>query len=114
MCLFFQSKSETYKGYIYKVLRLVHSDIGVSAKAMLILNSFIHDMFDKISDECSKLVLINKRKTITSREIQTAIRLVIPGELAKHAISEGMKAMGNYTNNIHGLSCVKEEIAAEN
>lgn len=30
---------------------------------------------------------------ITSRNIQTAVRLVIPGELAKHAVSEGTKAV---------------------
>ena len=28
-----------------------------------------------------------------SREVQTAIRLVFPGELAKHAVSEGTKAV---------------------
>ncbi|CAH2021271.1 unnamed protein product [Acanthoscelides obtectus] len=29
----------------------------------------------------------------TSREIQTAVRLLLPGELAKHAVSEGTKAV---------------------
>ena len=33
----------------------------------------------------------------TSREIQTAVRLLLPGELAKHAVSEGTKAVTKFT-----------------
>lgn len=41
---------------------------------------------------------INKTKTLTSREIQTAVRLMLPGELAKHAMSEGTKAVAKFTS----------------
>ena len=44
-----------------------------------------------------KLSKINKTKTLSSREIQTAVRLMLPGELAKHAMSEGTKAVAKYT-----------------
>ena len=37
----------------------------------------------------------NKKSTITSREIQIAIRLVLPGELAKITVSEETKAVTN-------------------
>lgn len=43
------SKHETYKIYIYKVLKQVHPDTGISSKAMSILNSFINDIFEKVS-----------------------------------------------------------------
>ena len=43
------------------------------------------------------LAKINKKSTISSREIQTAVRLILPGELAKHAVSEGTKAVTKYT-----------------
>ena len=33
--------------YIYKVLKQVHPDTGISSKAMSILNSFINDIFEK-------------------------------------------------------------------
>ncbi|KAK6935909.1 Histone H2A/H2B/H3 [Dillenia turbinata] len=83
---------ETYKIYIFKVLKQVHPDIGISSKAMGIMNSFINDIFEKLAQEASRLARYNKKPTITSREIQTAVRLVLPGELAKHAVSEGTKA----------------------
>nr|BAS30519.1 histone H2B-1 [Polyblepharides amylifera] len=90
--------SETYKIYIYKVLKQVHPDTGISSKAMGIMNSFINDLFEKIATEASKLSRYNKKPTITSREIQTAVRLVLPGELAKHAVSEGTKAVTKFTS----------------
>ena len=93
-----KTKSETYKIYIYKVLKQVHPDTGVSSKAMSIMNSFINDLFEKIAMEASKLARYNKKPTITSREIQTAVRLVLPGELAKHAVSEGTKAVTKFTS----------------
>ena len=83
-----KSKSETYKIYIYKVLKQVHPDTGISSKAMSIMNSFINDIFEKIATEAAKLARYNKKPTVTSREIQTAVRLILPGELAKHAVSE--------------------------
>ena len=88
-----KKKVETYKIYIYKVLKQVHPDTGISSKAMSIMNSFINDIFEKIATEAAKLARYNKKPTVTSREIQTSVRLILPGELAKHAVSEGTKAV---------------------
>ncbi|RZS22148.1 hypothetical protein BHM03_00054885, partial [Ensete ventricosum] len=90
---------ETYKIYIFKVLKQVHPDIGISSKAMSIMNSFINDIFEKLAQEASRLARYNKKPTITSREIQTSVRLVLPGELAKHAVSEGTKAVTKFTSS---------------
>ncbi|KAI3508743.1 hypothetical protein L1887_23756 [Cichorium endivia] len=90
---------ETYKIYIFKVLKQVHPDIGISSKAMGIMNSFINDIFEKLAQEASKLARYNKKNTLSSREIQTAVRLVLPGELAKHAVSEGTKAVTKFTSS---------------
>ena len=49
-------RTESYSSYIYKVLKQVHPDTGVSKKAMSIMNSFVNDIFDRISGEAGKLV----------------------------------------------------------
>ena len=41
----------------------------------------------------------NKRTTISSREIQNAVRLLLPSELSNHAISEGTKAVTKYQSS---------------
>ncbi|CAH2016336.1 unnamed protein product [Acanthoscelides obtectus] len=92
-------RKESYAIYIYKVLKQVHPDTGISSKAMSIMNSFVNDIFERIAAEASRLAHYNKRATITSREIQTAVRLLLPGELAKHAVSEGTKAVTKYTSS---------------
>ncbi|KAM5294617.1 histone H2B type 1-K-like [Glossophaga mutica] len=93
-----RSRKESYSVYVYKVLKQVHPDTGISSKAMGIMNSFVNDIFERIAGEASRLAHYNKRSTITSREIQTAVRLLLPGELAKHAVSEGTKAVTKYTS----------------
>ena len=94
-----KSRKESYSVYIYRVLKQVHPDTGVSAKAMSIMNSFVNDVFERIAAEASRLAHYNKKSTISSREIQTAVRLILPGELAKHAVSEGTKAVTKYTSS---------------
>ena len=66
---------------------------------MAILNSFIADSFDRISLEASKLVRYNKKHTLSSREVQSSVKLILPGELAKHAVSEGTKAVTKFSGN---------------
>ena len=94
-----RKRRETYSIYIYKVMKQVHPDTGISSKAMSIMNSFVQDVFERIAGEASRLAHYNKKSTITSREIQTAVRLLLPGELAKHAVSEGTKAVTKYTSS---------------
>ena len=92
-------RKESYGIYIYKVLKQVHPDTGISSRAMSIMNSFVNDIFERIAGEASKLTKYNKKSTISSREVQTAVRLLLPGELAKHAVSEGTKAVTKYTTS---------------
>merc|ERR1712198_275892 len=94
-----RKRKESYSIYIYKVMKQVHPDVGISSKAMSIMNSFVNDLFERIASESSRLAQYGKRSTISSREVQTAVRLILPGELAKHAVSEGTKAVTKYTSS---------------
>ena len=94
-----KKRTESYSSYIYKVLKQVHPDTGISKKGMSIMNSFINDIFERIATEAGKLSTINKKATMSSREIQTAVRLMLPGELAKHAVSEGTKAVTKFSSS---------------
>merc|ERR1712096_283347 len=92
------NRQETFSLYIYKVLKQVHPEIGVSKRSMSIMNSFINDTFERIAGEASKLCRYSKKRTLSSREIQTAVKLLLPGELARHAVSEGTKAVTKYSS----------------
>ena len=93
-------RSESYRIDIYKVLKQVHPDTGISSKGMSIVNSFISNIFDKIVNEAGKLVRYNKKGTLSSREVQTAVLLMLSGELAKHAVSEGTTVTGRTRTSV--------------
>ncbi|XP_067865053.1 histone H2B type 1-A-like [Heterodontus francisci] len=92
-------RKQSYSTYVYRVLTQVHPSTRISSKAMSVMNSFVVDIFERIASEASHLIHYNKRHTISAREIQSAVRLMLPGELAKHAVSEGTKAVTKYTNS---------------
>merc|ERR1711998_90688 len=87
---------ENFNIYIYKILKQIHPTLGISRKAMQVLNSFVLDTLENIGGECGKLIKYGKRQTLTGREIQSACKLIFPGELANHATSEGSKALQKY------------------
>ena len=95
-----KNKKENFSFFIHKVLKQVHQDISISCRAMNIMNSFVNDLFERLATEASRLAKMNKRSTISSREIHTATRLIITGELAKHAICEGTKAVTKYNSSL--------------
>ncbi|KAK6247276.1 hypothetical protein QUC31_018841 [Theobroma cacao] len=90
--------NEAYKTYVFRILKQVHPGMAISSKAMSVINSLINDMFERIADEATKLSKYNERRTLSPREIQGAVRLVLPGELGKHAVAEGSKAVTNYAS----------------
>ena len=94
-----KKRRESYSIYIYRVLSHNHPDLEISSKAMSIMNSFVIDMFERIAQEASRLAHYNKKATITSKEMQTAVRLLLPRELAKFAVSEGKMAMTKYASS---------------
>ncbi|KAH8997083.1 histone H2b, partial [Lactarius hatsudake] len=65
---------------------------GISNKTAAILNSFVNDIFERFVP--STLVTVTRsrhRNPDCCSEIQTVVRLILPGELSKHAISEGTR-----------------------
>ena len=84
----------TYSSYISKVLKgASKSKLTLSSKSMKILNSLVVDFFDRLATEAASLARGAKKRTLGSREMQTAVRLTLPAELAKHAMAEGTRAV---------------------
>ena len=88
---------QSYKSYIFKVLKQVHPETRISKKSIAIMNNLVTDTFDRVANEAGKLCRMTKTQTLSSRCIQSAVRLVLPGELSKHAVSEGTKAITKFS-----------------
>ena len=93
-----------YKRYVFKVLKQVHPELGVSSLAMSVIDSLVKDMCDRLAEEAANLSKHSGRATMSAREIQAAVQLVLPGELGRHALAEGDKAISKYANAEKGAS----------
>ncbi|XP_057161078.1 late histone H2B.2.2-like [Ursus arctos] len=88
-----ERRKESYNIYLYKVLKQVHKGLSLSQKAVGVVGSFVKDVFERIADEAAPAKRSSKHSTISSREMQTALRPLLPGEIGKHAVSEATKAI---------------------
>uniref|UniRef100_A0A914Q5R8 Histone H2A/H2B/H3 domain-containing protein n=1 Tax=Panagrolaimus davidi TaxID=227884 RepID=A0A914Q5R8_9BILA len=68
----------TFGNYIYRVLQQIHP------------GAIFHQR------QSSKVAQYNKKKTLSEKDIQTSTRLLLPGELSMHAISEAKKAITKF------------------
>ena len=91
---------QSFKIYMYTVLKQVHPTVAISGRAMDIMNSCILDIFERLTGEAFRLMIHSKKRTLTSWDIECAVKLLLPGELAKHAISEGNKAVRKYNQSM--------------
>uniref|UniRef100_A0A8R1TRX2 Histone domain-containing protein n=1 Tax=Onchocerca volvulus TaxID=6282 RepID=A0A8R1TRX2_ONCVO len=73
--------------------------MSISSKAMSVMNFFVNDVLERTTAQASLLANYNKRYTISSREIQMAVRVIPSGGLAKYVASEGTKAIRKYANS---------------
>lgn len=92
----------TFKTYLYKVLKQVHPEKGFTGQGMTVMNDIMNDLLLRMCQELNTLSAFDvatgrSKSTISSRHVQTVVRLMFPGELAKHAVSEGTKALTKYT-----------------
>lgn len=67
-----------------------------------VLDSMLKELMGIVVAEAKELSMMNNRATLTSREVQTAVRLNLPGEVAKHAVAEGTKAVTKFSMNSGG------------
>lgn len=91
-----KGKELKFHTYICRVLKQVHRDCGITKHAMSVMNDLVCNAFQQISDEAGKLVKQNKMDTLTARDINCAVRLILPGELAQHSNDEGEAALKHY------------------
>ncbi len=93
-----KKSSESFGTYIYKILKQVHPNTGMSGDAKRTLDRMIHIIFNKINVNLKSIMESADVKTLTSKHIQNAVRMTLSGELANQAIKKGTKAITKYHN----------------
>lgn len=94
-----RSKDLSFTRSIFKVFKHMKTGLTISKNSMKIITNFVNDIFERMVAEGSHIQKISKKKTLSSRAVQTAVRLVIPGDLKKHSIVYGIKAVARYESS---------------
>ncbi|XP_043315801.1 late histone H2B.L4-like [Cervus canadensis] len=97
-CCCRSSHIESFASYFTTVLKQVHMGLSLSQEAVNNTNSFMMDIFKRIAKEAGCLAR-NKSRTITSREIQTSVHLLLSGEISKHTMSEATRLVIKYATS---------------
>ena len=93
-----RKRKESYKNFIFKVLEKNYPGQEISTSSLKIMNSFIINIFNGVAREASSLAHNNNNNTVTTNEIQEAVKLLLPSELAKTAMARGEQALRNFHN----------------
>ena len=88
---------KAFQTYIFRVLKQVKPEIGISKKAMSLVGNIIAVLFHKLMSEARELVHFAKRQTLSSKEIETSIKLHFPGELQKLAVQSSRASLAKFT-----------------
>jgi histone H2A len=95
-------KDVNYEAYIAKVLKQVHPDTGISSSTLKGINAAIVGLANRLIHRSADFTRLINGKTISSREVHSAVRSLLSGEMTKHALSEGAKAVTKYNASLAG------------
>ncbi len=84
--------------YMDKIMKKIKLDISLSTDAKNYLQNILIECIDQFADYTSNLMNNSRTKTLSSRDIQSAARIFFVGELAKHAIFYGTKAVTKFSS----------------
>ena len=89
-------------------MKQTYPELGITRKSMVVLDSLCFDLFERICTEAASLARYTKRSTLSSRDVQCAVRLVLRGELSKHAMSMGIQSVTNFANSVEASAATVE------
>lgn len=90
-------KQHSYAAFIAKISKRVHPDLGLSSKSLVHIDALLNKVMDDLIQNAAAVAKSAKKSTLSARHVQGATRIALPFELAKHAVSEGTRAVTAFT-----------------
>ena len=86
--------------YYVKILRQIYPEKTLTKSARETLTIVVNRFLQRFCYFVVTCMQHNRAKTISSRDVQSATRLMLVGLVAKHAVSEGTKAVTKFVSYI--------------
>jgi len=93
--------TENFSTYIYRTLKEMHPNAGLTSNAKDVMNSLVHFVATNLNDTVLNVMNNgnngkNARVTLQERDVLAACRILFPGELAVSAVEHIKKAIKNF------------------
>ena len=92
-------KSQYFLSYISPVLKNICDKSGITKDAKIHLNKSFIIISRNISEITLKLAINGNRKTVSKKNILSAIGLFLTGDLYKNSLKEADEALYNFNKN---------------
>jgi len=93
-----KKKSHYFEIYITKVLKQISGNSGITSNCKQQLNSALCIITTYISNKALNIVKMSKKKTISEKEISSAIKMTFSDILLVNSLNEGETAVQKYKN----------------
>jgi len=106
-----KKRTRFYEIYISKLLKQVAGDNGITANSKQQLNSILCSITRIISLKVNSLTEMAKKRTMSEKEVNNAIRILFLGDLANGMIVMCNQAVENYREDESGKGVTRQERA---
>ena len=100
--------------YINRARSSVSKKHSLSRRAMMVMGSLVEDLFERLATEAINVAHVNRVKTLSGRELQIAVRLLMQGDLQRFGMTEGTRAVLAYDRNLAEVRKARENGSAGN
>ncbi len=94
-----KKQNRYYDSYITRVLRSRCPKNGITGNARMQLNSILCYLTDALAEKSRELTSLSSRRTVSEREVNNAIMLLFPEELAAKSKDAASEALKNYSSS---------------
>lgn len=89
-------KEKSFRVYIFRLLKTVHSELHITKSAIETIDSTVRVVADRIVERALTLTSGDDKKTISSSEVETAVKMLFPASLSKQLLTLASSAMKKY------------------
>ncbi len=98
----------SFSSYVYKLKKEYHPGVFIQKGSVTAINDIIARLCDNIVQEAANIARINKKRTISQREIRSAVHLVFTPLLAPRLVAACDTALQRYVaENCEAVGTVK-------
>ncbi|GFT53872.1 histone H2B [Nephila pilipes] len=90
----------SFERYIRDVLKMIDENASITEPAMKIMDALVKDMFKQLANGTKDLMEKDDKRTMDEVDVKCATLELLQGEVARHAVSEGTKAVELFKNNV--------------